>query len=360
MHGRTLQLIQAEERALEEDDLADVGGEGARRVRQRRRSSAPGMGVAGDVTPPRPRLRTSETSPVASPVPQNDLLLPPHYGRPNRPSSPDVLAALLRPVLQSLSRPSSPALSPVVPGTPAPSSPTKSHSVTSPLLSEPPADRSASSLPAQFPPREPTDPAPTVESQGFVLYIGSHVAYFAYLVWAFLPEPWLEAIGIEWYPSRDWALLVPAWIVMLVAFVYISYFLLNMHNTPPLTSLSLLDDPQAFVTPPPRPPAPSKGAPRPPTPLWAHAVLAEEDAIPPLYDLPIGVVNREPRPHLFQVRKVYGSDNNVRFSRRHETGHIGQFSWGVANRGSSIRVPKSVTLAGKGSFEGRRPAPPLG
>ncbi|CDR46975.1 hypothetical protein NBRC10512_002882 [Rhodotorula toruloides] len=285
-------LIQAEERAFEQDDLANVGGEAVRRVRQRRRSSAPGIGVAGDVTPPRPRLRTSETSPVASPVPQNDLLLPPHYGRPNRPSSPDVLAALLRPVLQSLSRPSSPALSPVVPGTPAPSSPTKSLDVTSPLLAEPPADRSASSLPAQFPPREPTDPAPTVESQGFVLYIGSHVAYFAYLAWACLPEPWLEAIGIEWYPSRDWALLVPAWIVMLVAFVYVSYFLLNMHNTPSLTSLSLLDDPRAFVTPPPRPPANSKGVRRPPTPLWAHAVLAEEDAIPPLYDLPIEVVNR--------------------------------------------------------------------
>lgn len=71
-----------------------MGGEAVRRVRQRRRSSAPGIGVAGDVTPPRPRLRTSETSPVASPVPQNDLLLPPHYGRPNRPSSPDVLACV--------------------------------------------------------------------------------------------------------------------------------------------------------------------------------------------------------------------------------------------------------------------------
>ncbi|KPV75564.1 uncharacterized protein RHOBADRAFT_9432, partial [Rhodotorula graminis WP1] len=86
----------------------------------------------------------------------------------------------------------------------------------------------------------PTDPAPTVESQGFVLYVGSLVAYVAYLVWAFLPEPWLEAIGIEWYPARDWALLVPSWIVMLVAFTYASYFCLNLFNTPPLSSPSLL------------------------------------------------------------------------------------------------------------------------
>lgn len=54
--------------------------------------------------------------------------------------------------------------------------------------------------------------------------------------------------------------------------------------------------------------------------------------------------------------EVYGSDNDLRLTGRHETGHIGQFSWGVANRGSSIRVPKSVALAGKGYFEDRRPA----
>ncbi|BGP24615.1 hypothetical protein Rt10032_c03g1273 [Rhodotorula toruloides] len=54
--------------------------------------------------------------------------------------------------------------------------------------------------------------------------------------------------------------------------------------------------------------------------------------------------------------EVYGSDNDLRLTGRHETGHIGSFSWGVANRGSSIRVPKSVALAGKGYFEDRRPA----
>ena len=53
---------------------------------------------------------------------------------------------------------------------------------------------------------------------------------------------------------------------------------------------------------------------------------------------------------------VYGSDNDLRLSGRHETAHIGAFSYGVANRGSSIRIPKSVAAAGKGYFEDRRPA----
>ncbi|GAA5851788.1 hypothetical protein JCM9279_004408 [Rhodotorula babjevae] len=249
-------------------------------------SPAPQTTSGRDLTPPRPQLRSVGSTPLPTQVPPSALLLPPHYGRPMRPSSPDALAALLRPVLASLSRPASPAIPPSASTASSPSS-------TDPSTSAAPLDRSASSLPAQFPPREPTDPAPTVESQGFVLYVGSLVAYVAYLVWAFLPEPWLEAIEIEWYPARDWALLVPSWIVMLVAFTYASYFCLNLYNTPPLSSPSLLDDPRAFVAPPPRPPPPLDGSSRAPTPLWAHgAALADDDAIPPLYDLPIEVVNR--------------------------------------------------------------------
>ncbi|TNY18659.1 PIG-P-domain-containing protein [Rhodotorula diobovata] len=259
--------------------------------------SGPPSELRGDIVePPTPSLRSVGSTPALphKVPPSAPFLLPPHYGRPGRPSSPDVLAALLRPVLASLSRPSSPAVSPSTPGTPAPTSPTRpspspSSSPAAPRTRTPPEsvplDRSSSSLPAQFPPREPTDPAPTVESQGFVLYVGSLVAFGAYLVWAVVPDAGLEAMGVEWYPARDWALLVPSWIVMLVAFVYSSYFCLNLYNTPPLSSSELLDDPRAFVPPPPRPP-------RAPTPLWAHSVLLEQDAIPPLYDLPVEVVNR--------------------------------------------------------------------
>ncbi|CEQ39134.1 SPOSA6832_00625 [Sporobolomyces salmonicolor] len=48
--------------------------------------------------------------------------------------------------------------------------------------------------------------------------------------------------------------------------------------------------------------------------------------------------------------------NDLRLTGRHETGHIGSFSSGVANRGASIRIPKSVAVDGKGYFEDRRPA----
>ena len=52
----------------------------------------------------------------------------------------------------------------------------------------------------------------------------------------------------------------------------------------------------------------------------------------------------------------YGSDNDQRLTGRHETQHISKFSWGVSDRGSSIRVPLATAKEWKGYLEDRRPA----
>ena len=57
---------------------------------------------------------------------------------------------------------------------------------------------------------------------------------------------------------------------------------------------------------------------------------------------------------------VYGDDNDMRLTGRHETGHIGTFSSGVANRGASIRIPRHVAAKGYGYLEDRRPASNIG
>jgi len=53
---------------------------------------------------------------------------------------------------------------------------------------------------------------------------------------------------------------------------------------------------------------------------------------------------------------VYGEGNHERLTGKHETGSIDQFSWGVADRGASIRIPRSCAKDGYGYFEDRRPA----
>ena len=53
---------------------------------------------------------------------------------------------------------------------------------------------------------------------------------------------------------------------------------------------------------------------------------------------------------------VYGEDNQLRMTGKHETASYDKFTWGVANRGSSVRIPRAVAAEGKGYFEDRRPA----
>jgi len=54
---------------------------------------------------------------------------------------------------------------------------------------------------------------------------------------------------------------------------------------------------------------------------------------------------------------VYGSENDQRLTGLHETQHIDTFSYGVSDRGSSIRIPISAIEDGwKGYMEDRRPA----
>jgi len=57
---------------------------------------------------------------------------------------------------------------------------------------------------------------------------------------------------------------------------------------------------------------------------------------------------------------VYGEDNELRLTGKHETGHINTFSYGVANRGASIRIPRHVAAQGYGYLEDRRPASNIG
>ncbi|GAA5481500.1 glutamine synthetase beta-grasp domain-containing protein [Haloferula sargassicola] len=53
---------------------------------------------------------------------------------------------------------------------------------------------------------------------------------------------------------------------------------------------------------------------------------------------------------------AYGPDNHLRLTGLHETQSIDQFSWGIADRGASIRVPHSFKNNGwKGYLEDRRP-----
>jgi glutamine synthetase len=54
---------------------------------------------------------------------------------------------------------------------------------------------------------------------------------------------------------------------------------------------------------------------------------------------------------------VYGAYNEERLTGKHETASMDTFTWGVSDRGASIRIPVATVRGGwKGRLEDRRPA----
>jgi len=83
-----------------------------------------------------------------------------------------------------------------------------------------------------------------------------------------------------------------------------------------------------------------------------------------------GTITDSDRSGIYRIKKIidalaimhkkdiekYGEDNRLRLTGKHETQHYNFFSWGVGDRGASIRIPKETDERGYGYFEDRRPA----
>jgi len=62
------------------------------------------------------------------------------------------------------------------------------------------------------------------------------------------------------------------------------------------------------------------------------------------------------RPVVIEHIDVYGADNDMRLTGKHETASIYDFSYGVSDRGASIRIPLATVERGwNGYLEDRRP-----
>ncbi|KAK4194864.1 PIG-P-domain-containing protein [Triangularia verruculosa] len=150
------------------------------------------------------------TFPPAAPFTQHTFA-PPFYGRPPTPLPPS-------PSLTSLLRPSRP---------------------TTPDASD---DEHAEPLPRARP------KVPTYEYYGFVLYLFSSLLFLFYLLWSYLPSPFLHALGIYYYPNRWWSLAVPSFIVMLLVYIYVALAAYNVEIlTLPMGSIETVVDEAAQV-----------------------------------------------------------------------------------------------------------------
>uniref|UniRef100_A0A0A9WUK9 Glutamine synthetase n=1 Tax=Lygus hesperus TaxID=30085 RepID=A0A0A9WUK9_LYGHE len=88
---------------------------------------------------------------------------------------------------------------------------------------------------------------------------------------------------------------------------------------------------------------------------FSTKAMREDNGIIPIEQ----AIDKLSKQHLRHI-KAYdprgGKDNERRLTGAHETSSIHDFSAGVANRGSSIRIPRQVAEDKKGYLEDRRPA----
>jgi glutamine synthetase len=79
------------------------------------------------------------------------------------------------------------------------------------------------------------------------------------------------------------------------------------------------------------------------------------DAPDKAYGKIIAAVEKLSANHMAHI-EAYGKGNERRLTGAHETAPINKFSYGVANRGCSVRIPRDTEAQKYGYFEDRRPA----
>ncbi|KAJ7741955.1 PIG-P-domain-containing protein [Mycena maculata] len=133
---------------------------------------------------------------------------------------------------------------------------------------------------APFPPiPSPEYRSRAPEFYGFVAWTSTSFLYFVYLLWALLPDDYIEWLGIDWYPNREWAILFPAYSVVLVLLTYFVYFALAIFGTPAFSDMRAITDSRAHI-----PPVNEECNP--------YLAYADVEVVPELFDIPIGLVNR--------------------------------------------------------------------
>lgn len=161
---------------------------------------------------------------------------PPFYNRPPTPLPPSPsLTSLLRPTFSTTtSRPTTPDSSDIDVTT------TNTNETGAAVVAK--SARTATAVPRASP------RVPTYEYYGFVLYLTACLAFLMYLLWSYLPSPFLHQVGVYYYPNRWWSLAIPSYLVMLVLYIYVALAAYNIgYLTLPMESIENIVDDAANV-----------------------------------------------------------------------------------------------------------------
>ncbi|KAL8663175.1 MAG: hypothetical protein Q9202_004107 [Teloschistes flavicans] len=156
---------------------------------------------------------------------------PPFYNKPPTPLPPSPsLTSLLRPSFSAAtSRPTTPD-----------SSENDTPNDTEAAVAK--SARTATTVPRASP------KVPTYEYYGFVLYLIACGSFVMYLLWSYLPSPFLHQLGIHYYPNRWWSLAIPSFLVMTIVYIYVALAAYNTeYLTLPMSSIENIVDETANI-----------------------------------------------------------------------------------------------------------------
>jgi len=232
-HDHTLSNSPDDHDELGEDDDADFQSHYSLDARSYSDSSSSTDDKATPVNPTinnnverRPFLNHSTSSLLGA-----NAFAPPFYNRPPTPLPPSPsLTSLLRPPFSTTtSRPTTPDSSDV-----------ETPNDTEAAVAK--SARIATTVPRAAP------KVPTYEYYGFVLYLSSSLAFLIYLLWSYLPSPFLHQLGIYYYPNRWWSLAIPSFLVMTIVYIYVALASYNTgYLTLPMSSVENIVDEAANV-----------------------------------------------------------------------------------------------------------------
>lgn len=83
----------------------------------------------------------------------------------------------------------------------------------------------------------------------FVAWIASIVGFILFLLWAFSPRYFLHGLGITYYPSRYYAIALPAYIIVVIFLIIIAYIGVNLMRTLEPEDMFTVKDNQTRASP---------------------------------------------------------------------------------------------------------------
>ncbi|CAF0780206.1 unnamed protein product [Didymodactylos carnosus] len=122
----------------------------------------------------------------------------------------------------------------------------------------------------------PSVPSPLPKPEraiiGFFLYVASLFLFVVYVLWAYIPNQWLDYIGITYYPHKYWSIVFALLVIILILSIVLCNFCINNLSVPSLDDFRLIHDRYVRL---------------PPSNLFQNDI----DCIPPVFDMELKYVN---------------------------------------------------------------------